>query len=88
MFETKKRRMFVMNEKDVTTALVMINGRLHCDSMRVDDCGWADDPDKWFVIFDAKEKTYGKIIKDLQKIGKVGVEVGPDGQVYLRFERA
>lgn len=88
MFKTKSRRVFIVEESDVTLVLAGIN-RQHkaAPSLRVGHCGWADEPTKWFVMFDANDKVYGNVVKNLKTIGKFKLEVRPGGIVDIYFER-
>lgn len=84
----KKNYHFIMDEKDVTTVLGVINRHRAGYNVRVGNCGWKDNPTDWFVMFDSTAKVYGKIVRDLKQIGVFKVEVRPGGQVDIRFGRA
>lgn len=84
----KKRYAFIMDEMDVTTVLEVIN--LACryrEACRVGNCGWADEPTRWFVMFHATEKEYNNIMKELMQIGSVNIEQRPGGQIDFVFRK-
>ncbi len=82
-------REFILEEKDVTTVLEVINSNYKtAPRLSVGNCGWADDPTKWFIIFNANDKIYGKVVKSLKEIGELKLDVRPGGQVDVCFERA
>ena len=83
----KKTHSFIMEEKDVTTVLGIINQSCRYDTYRVGSCGWADEPKKWFVMFHATDKQYGNIMGNLMMIGSVNIELRPGGKVDLVFRR-
>ena len=83
----KKTYTFIMEEKDVTTVLGIVNQDCRYDTYRVGSCGWADEPEKWFIMFHATEKQYGNVMRQLMKIGTVNVEVRPGGKVDLVFKK-
>lgn len=84
----KKNYSFIVDEKDVTTVLGVINKHRKFYDFRVGNCGWKDHPTDWFVMFDSTAKVYGGIVRDLKQIGTFKVDVRPGGQVDIRFERA
>lgn len=84
----KKSREFIVDEKDVTAVISVINEHRIFYDTRVGNCGWADEPDKWFIVFSVNDKRYGEIVKDLKGIGKFNLDIRPGGQVDIRFERA
>lgn len=81
----KKTYSLHMDEKEVTTVLRVINQKCGCQQLYVDSCGWAKESEKWFILFNATEKQYGNIVKELKKIGHFKVEVR-DG-VDIVFEK-
>lgn len=90
MFMFQKRRNLVVEEKDVTTALSTINrhqGFFSNDNKIVRNCGWAKDPSKWVIQFNATEREWGLMTVDLSKIGDITVKVKPGGTTDLHFER-
>lgn len=84
----KKHYHFIVEEKDVTTVLGVINKHRKLYDVRVGNCGWKDYPMDWFVMFDSTAKVYGEIVRDLKQIGTFEVDVRPGGQVDIRFKRA
>lgn len=81
---------FIVDEKDVTTVLTTLNRNRHNCQYRIGNCGWGG-PDeqkkKWFIYFNSTNKCYGRIVRDLQKIGKLDVMVLPAGIVELYFTK-
>jgi len=60
---------FIMDEKDVTTVIKIINQHhknLFSKKYCVKNCGWAD-ANKWFIMGNVTRKTYDMIISDLKK---------------------
>lgn len=56
----------VMEEQDVTKTLKVIQKHHKLlPSMRVGNCGWADDPNKWFIIVTTSKAKWGVIRKEL-----------------------
>lgn len=89
MFMQKTHRLYV-EEIDVTTVLGIINrhqsmfGNNH---KLVGDCGWSDDPTKWFITFYTSDKKWGRIAADMSEIGQLNVKVTPGGTTELYFTR-
>ena len=83
----KKTREFIVEEKDVIDVLKAINKHLGWLDGQVGNCGWAEEPTKWFITFDATDKKYGRIINDLNEIGEFKLDVRPKGQMDVYFER-
>lgn len=86
----QRKRCLIMEEKDVTTVLSAINrhqGYFSNDYKIVKNCGWAKDPDKWVVKFNASEKEWGLIATDLSKLGEITVKVKPGGTTDLYFKK-
>lgn len=83
----KKRREFIVEEKDVTTVLSAINLTTRYTNYRIGSCGWEDNPNKWFIMFHATDKKYGEVMKSLIEIGKFTADVRPGGEVDLWFEK-
>ena len=88
----KSRRCFIVDEKDVTIVLEVMNkhhNRFSNRNLNIGNCGWAEEPTRWFIHFDATSKQYDKILKGLLKVGTFNVvERQPGGQEDLYFERA
>jgi hypothetical protein len=85
---TKKPHEFIIEEKDVTTVLAVINNHRKSFETELGNCGWAEEPSKWFIMVYLRDKDYGKVIEELNKIGTFKLDVRPKGQVDLCFERA
>lgn len=86
----QKRRYLIVEENDVTTVLAAINrnqGLFSNNDQNIGPCGWAKEPSKWFVHFHASDKRWGKIARELSKIGKLYVNVTPGGATDLYFMR-
>ena len=83
----KKEREFIVEEKDVTSVLTVVNREAKFISYHIGNCGWANHPNKWFITFYATDKKYGRIMKGLTENGKFTVDVRPGGQVDLWFEK-
>ena len=82
-------REFILEEKEVTTVIEVINSNYKIPSrVLVGNCRWADDPTKWFIIFNANDKIYGKVVKSLKELGELKLDVRPGGRVDVCFERA
>lgn len=89
MFNNKKRALIV-EEMDVTTVLTAINryqGFFSNNDKLTGNCGWKDEPTKWYVRFYASNKQWGKIAGELSKLGKLYVNVTPGGTTDLYFMR-
>lgn len=90
MFLFQRKRNLVVEEADVTTTLLMINrhqGFFSDDRKIVKNCGWAKDPSKWVIQFNASEKEWGFMTTDLSKIGEITVKVKPGGTTDLYFTK-
>jgi len=83
----KKGREFIVEEENVTTLLTIINNHRRFYVTHVGNCGWADDVTKWFVMFDATDKVFYEIVKELASIGKISASVRPGGMIDLCFEK-
>lgn len=82
---TNKRRTFIVEEKDVTTVLGVINRKRRQFDCCVGNCGWNNEDSEWFIMFHDTDKMYGSIVKELQKIGELTVDVRPGEKVVLVF---
>lgn len=86
----QKRHVFIMEEKDVTTILNVINRSSSLcliKDLHVANCEW-DDKSKWFISFYSTSKRYDKILKNILKIGRLTIIKRPGGQEDLYIERA
>lgn len=82
----KKEREFVVEEKNVMNVLKVINNHLGYLEGQVGNCGWAEEPTKWFVVFYATNKRYGNILEELNKMGTFKLTVRPGGKTDIYFE--
>lgn len=68
----KRRHNLIVVEQDVTTVLEAINSRRKWyinQNLAVGNCGWANEPTKWFVHFGATDNQWMFIIDGLNKKG-------------------
>ena len=66
------RQYLILEEKNVTEVISVVNkpfGKIFRPNMTVGNCGWADEPSKWFVHFDAPLKYWMSIITELNAKG-------------------
>ena len=90
MFMYQKRRALIMEERDVTLALAVINrhqGFFSNNNKIVGNCGWDKDPTKWVVRFYASEKEWGRMAIEMGMIGELSVKVKPSGTTDLYFAK-
>lgn len=86
MFNFKARRHLLVDEKNMSNVLVVLNKhKIRCVS--IGNCGWADFTDRWFIFFTASDKNYSSVMKDLTKIGTINIDVRPGGQIDLYFTK-
>ena len=86
----QKRRYLIVEEKDVTTVLTVINrhqGFFSNNDKNTGNCGWANEPTKWYVRFYASDRKWGRIAGELSKLGKIYVNVSPGGTTELYFTK-
>lgn len=85
----KESREFIVEEKDVTTVLTTINQHTKFQHLLVGNCGWGEgEESKWYVVFDASNKQYGKIVADLSELGEFRLNVRPSkNRTDVYFER-
>ena len=69
MFKFKKTRQFIVDEEDVMFVLKAVSNCQDWFDGSTGNCGWADEPNKWFVTFRATDKQYVNIIKKLREFG-------------------
>lgn len=85
---SKKDRKFIVNEKDVTAVVTVVNKHRRSYEIETNNCGWADEPEKWFIAFEACDEEYGHIVDELNKLGKFSLNVSPSFVVVsLYYER-
>lgn len=90
MFNQKKRDLIV-EEKDVTTVMTVINnhqGFFSNNSKNTGNCGWKDNPTKWYVRFYASDRQWGRIAGELSRLGRIYVNVTPGGTSEMYYEKA
>ena len=86
----QKRHCIIVEEKDVTTVLLAINrnqGFFSNNNKLVGECGWEEEPSKWFIRFFASSREWGRMAKELNEIGTITVHVAPGGTTDLYFTR-
>lgn len=69
----KKRHFLIVEEADVMTLLKVLDEIKRGSSlftvymdMEIGNCGWAEEPTKWFVHFDVTNKQWRKVIENLE----------------------
>lgn len=73
----KRRRTIIMDEQDVTKVLKVVNKhvKITCDQgLFVQECGWNEFPEKWFILFYSTKKQWEPISQEIKKIPSVDVE--------------
>lgn len=82
------RRYLIVEEYDVTTALKVINqhqGFFSNNNKIVEGRGKESEPTKWLIRFYASDREWGRMVKDLNELGKIDVKVNPGGTADLYF---
>ena len=76
-----KKREFLINEKDVTEVISIINKNsiAFFMGMQAGNCGWALAPECWYIRFPATNKQYVKILKE---IARKNIELLPETTGY------
>ena len=67
-----KRHYLIVDEGNVLEVLRKIDEQIVWyvnQNLSIDNCGWADDPKKWFIHFNASENQWMLIIDELEKSG-------------------
>ena len=85
-----KRRYLIVEEADVTTVLSVIDRHQSLfgnNDKLTGNCGWKNEPTKWYVRFYASDKQWGKIAGELSSLGNITVKVTPSGATDLYFMR-
>ena len=84
-----KRRYLIVDEDDVVN-LLKVFGEVNCKfricipmNMEIGSCGWAEEPTKWFVHFDATNKKWRAIIKTLRD-AKREIVLRENEEYYLK----
>lgn len=73
----KRRRTIIMDEKDVTKVIKIINKHINitCDQgLFIEHCGWEEAPERWFILVYSTNRQWQKIFEDLQYISSIEVE--------------
>ena len=73
----KRRRTIIMDEKDVTKVLRIVNEhvKITCDQgLFVEHCGWEEAPERWFILFYSINRQWEKILEEIRVINSVEVE--------------
>lgn len=86
----QKRRYLIVEESDVTTVLTIINrhqGFFSNNDKLTGNCGWKNEPSKWYVRFYASDREWGRIAGELSKLGNIYVNVTPGGTTELYYKR-
>lgn len=86
----QKRRMLVVEEIDVTRVLTIINrhqGYFSDDTKIVKNYELKNDPSKWVIKFNASDREWKLMTKDLGEIGEIIVKVTPGGTTDMYFIR-
>lgn len=84
----QKKRYLIVEEKNVTLALTLINrhqGFFSNDNKIVKNCGWESDPSKWVIKFNASDREWSRIAEDLSSLGEITVKVTPCNTTELYF---
>lgn len=90
LFDTfaKKRRHLIVEEEDVMVTLKVFDEANHKNkvsylmNMEIGNCGWLDEPTKWYIFFDATNKKWKSIIAAFKKEG-YKIVLGEDDKFYL-----
>lgn len=83
-----RRRRLIVEEKDMMSVLraldtVSRSSKLpYAMSMEVGNCGWADEPTKWFVEFDATDRRWKNVIAELKHVNHK-IILKEDNRLYL-----
>ena len=86
----QKRHTLVIEERDVTFVLTIINkhqGYFSDDTKIVKNYGLTNDPTKWVIKFNASDKEWKRMTKDLGEFGEIIVKVTPGGTTDMYFIR-
>lgn len=83
----KKFRELIIEENDLMDVLRVVNLNFGYLDGSVGNCGWRDEPTKWFITFYANNKKYGRLMNDLNKLGYFKLTVNEQGKTYVDFER-
>ena len=78
------RRHLIVKEEDLTTVLGIINSEIKISKQNqmIGNCGWKNEPEKWFIHFEGTIKECMKITEKLEQIGTF-----KEDSVHILFER-
>lgn len=71
----KRRHRLILDDSDILTMLKVLDdikreSRFYIAmDMEIGNCGWADEPEKWFMFFDETNKQWKSTIAKLNAIG-------------------
>lgn len=83
-----KRHHLIVEEKDVMSLLKVFDNvnrssrLVHTMNMEIGNCGWANEPTKWFIRFDTTDRKWKKILAELSHINRKLV-LKEDNKFYL-----
>ena len=81
-----ERHHLVVEEGDVTNVLKQVNA--HCKSkteIRVGNCGWADDPTKWFVHFTTTRAKWYELVNAMKIVRTWNHETIPKNTIGVVY---
>ena len=67
-----RRHYLVVDRQDAITVLEVVNSfnKWYINSkLRIGNCKWAEQPNKWFIHFDSSDEQWMSIIEELGKRG-------------------
>ena len=76
MFNNKKRRHLIVNQEDIITILEVLDGikrntrgifGIPLYEMEIGNCGWANEPEKWYMFFTISNKKWRIFIMELEQ---------------------
>ena len=90
---TSKRRYFVVRESNMIEVFNMIKEALYSNdqhnNMSVGNCGWVDEPDKWFVHINLTNLQWRALLnKCKDKHYKLVIEDIPDRMCFTKIEES
>lgn len=63
-----KRSRFLVDEENVTKALSVLDKHVAFTKFTtVGNCGWADEPEKWFIFVTISNEEYTQAIRELKR---------------------
>ena len=73
----RRRRTIIMEEKDVSKVLSIVNKYVKItfdQGIVINNCGWEDDPTKWFMLLYSTNGQWNSISEELRHIESVETE--------------